>query len=221
MHKIIKILIIVTIVCIVFQNLIDDNNDENKETTENNNANTSGSDENNNIPETWEYDQIIDVDSCSTKGNRKKNVVVDVGYDTESINREYYALTNEYGQVVEVYAEEITLQDDEKEEVSDEGRYCNDEAKVPGVESSDLDEGHIIADSLGGVSNSYNITPQNSDLNRYGDQAEMESIIRESEDTKEFYAIIEYRNIHTQIPSKYSYTFMADGKNYEYEFKNQ
>ena len=57
------------------------------------------------------------------------------------------------------------------EPVNASGRYCNDEAKVPGVEEPDLDEGHVIADSLGGVSNAYNITPQNSTLNRHGDQA--------------------------------------------------
>ena len=38
----------------------------------------------------------------------------------------------------------------------------------------------MIADSLGGVSNAYNITPQNSTLNRHGDQAYMEKAIRET-----------------------------------------
>lgn len=66
-------------------------------------------------------------------------------------------------------AEEILLQNDETEDVTSAGRYYHDEAKVPGVEHSDLDEGHVIADSLGGVSNAYNITPQDSILNRHGD----------------------------------------------------
>ncbi|MBM7663980.1 hypothetical protein JOC25_000436 [Solibacillus kalamii] len=71
-------------------------------------------------------------------------------------------------------ANEIILQDDHNEPVLSSGRYYPDEAKVPGVESDVLDEGHVIADSLGGVSNAYNITPQNSTLNRHGNQAYME-----------------------------------------------
>lgn len=35
---------------------------------------------------------------------------------------------------------------------------------MPGVESDNLDEEHVIADSLGEISNAYNITPQNSTL---------------------------------------------------------
>ena len=103
-------------------------------------------------------------------GYREPNVVVDIGYG----DREYWAFTNEYGQLVRVIADEIILQDDSNEPVLSSGRYYSDEAKVPGVESDVLDEGHIIADSLGGVSNAYNITPQDSTLNRHGDQAYME-----------------------------------------------
>ena len=87
--------------------------------------------------------------------------------------------TNEYGQLVRVIAK-IILQDDKNEPVTSDGRYYKDGAKVPGTESETLDEGHVIADSLGGVSNAYNITPQDSTLNRYGDQAYMEKIIRDA-----------------------------------------
>ncbi|MFY7870593.1 MAG: DNA/RNA non-specific endonuclease, partial [Exiguobacterium sp.] len=95
--------------------------------------------------------------------------------------------------------------------VNSSGRYYADEAKVPGVEDPNLDEGHIIADSLGGVSNAYNITPQNSALNRYGDQAFMEDVIRKAGGAKDFEAIITYPNTTTQIPSRYQYTYTVRG----------
>ena len=99
------------------------------------------------------------------------------------------------------------LQDDATEPVNASGRYCNDEAKVPGVEEPDLDEGHVIADSLGGVSNAYNITPQNSTLNRHGDQAYMEKVIRDAGGCSDFEAIITYPDTTTQIPNHYKYTY--------------
>lgn len=118
--------------------------------------------------------ELINVDGGELSGNRESSVVVDIGFG----DREYWAFTNEHGQLVRVVAEEIILQDDDTEDVLSSGRYFSDEAKVPGVESDVLDEGHVIADSLGGVSNAYNITPQESTLNRHGDQAYMEDAIR-------------------------------------------
>jgi len=114
--------------------------------------------------------KLIEVDGGDLSGYREPKVVVDIGFG----DREYWAFTNEHGQLVRVIADEIILQDDNNEPVLSSGRYYSDEAKVPGVERDDLDEGHIIADSLGGVSNAYNITPQESTLNRHGDQAYME-----------------------------------------------
>lgn len=111
----------------------------------------------------------IEVDGGNLSGHREPNVVVDIGYG----DRKYWAFTNESGQLIRVVADKVVLQDDRTEPVTSSGRYYSDEAKVPGVERSDLDEGHIIADSLGGVSNAYNITPQESTLNRHGDQAYM------------------------------------------------
>ena len=140
-------------------------------------------------------------------GYREPNVVVDIGFG----DREYWAFTNEYGQLVRVIADEIILQDDNNEPVSSSGRYYSDEAKVPGVESDVLDEGHIIADSLGGVSNAYNITPQDSTLNRHGDQAYMEDAIRRAGGATNFEAIITYPNTETQIPSSYQYTYTLKG----------
>jgi len=89
--------------------------------------------------------KLIVVDGGNLSGHRESNVVVDIGFG----DREYYAFTNEYGQLVKVMAKEIILQDDSTEPVTSSGRYYPDEAKVPGVESRTLDEGHVIADSLG------------------------------------------------------------------------
>ncbi len=151
--------------------------------------------------------KLIEVDGGDVSGYRESKVVVDIGYG----DREYWAFTNEYGQLVQVIADEIILQDDSTEPVTSSGRYYSDEAKVPGVESDVLDEGHIIADSLGGVSNAYNITPQDSTLNRHGDQAYMEDAIRKAGGATNFEAIITYPNTETQIPSSYQYTYTLMG----------
>ena len=158
----------------------------------------------------------IEVNSCNLSGYREPNVVVDIGYG----DREYWAFTNKYGQLVKVIAKRIELQHDGEEIISN-GRYCRDEAKVSGVEDKDLDEGHIIADSLGGVSNAYNITPQNSTLNRHGDQAYMEKVIRDAGGCTDFTAIITYPNTKTQIPSHYSYTYKIKGRVIKDEFDNK
>lgn len=160
--------------------------------------------------------KLIEVDGGDLSGHREPNVVVDIGFG----DREYYAFTNEYGQLVKVIAKEIILQDDSKEPVTSSGRYYRDEAKVPGVESKYLDEGHVIADSLGGVSNAYNITPQNSTLNRHGDQAYMEKVIRDAGGCTDFVAIITYPDTTTQIPSHYSYTYTINGNVIKDEFDN-
>lgn len=159
----------------------------------------------------------IEVDPCSLSGERQANVVVDIGYDSPNINRDYYGYTNSSGQLVKVTAAEIILQNDRSEDVTSSGRYCSDEAKVPGTESSELDEGHVIADSLGGVSNAYNITPQDKDVNRTGgEQYQMETDIRIAEqngqDVTDFNAQIIYPNTSTQIPSSYKISYKIDGK---------
>ncbi|WP_214834155.1 DNA/RNA non-specific endonuclease [Exiguobacterium sp. s152] len=151
--------------------------------------------------------KLIDVDGGDVSGYREANVIVDIGYG----DREYWAFTNEHGQLIRVIADQIILQDDDSEDVTSDGRYYHDEAKVPGVEHSDLDEGHVIADSLGGVSNAYNITPQDSTLNRYGDQAYMEDVIRKAGGATDFEAIITYPDTKTHIPSHYEYTYTVKG----------
>ncbi len=159
---------------------------------------------------------LIQVDGGDQSGQRQPNVVVDIGFG----DREYYGYTNEYGQLIKVTAAKIILQDDTKEPVLSTGRYYSDEAKVPGVESPTLDEGHVIADSLGGVSNAYNITPQESTLNRHGDQAYMEKVIRDAGGCTNFTAEITYPNTTTQIPNHYSYTYTLKGKVIHDEFDN-
>ncbi|QST02705.1 DNA/RNA non-specific endonuclease (plasmid) [Pontibacillus sp. ALD_SL1] len=158
----------------------------------------------------------ITVDGGDLSGHREANVVVDVGFG----DREYWAFTNEHGQLVRVVADQIVLQDDQNEPVLSSGRYFSDEAKVPGVESDVLDEGHVIADSLGGVSNAYNITPQESTLNRHGDQAYMEDSIRKAGGATDFEAIITYPDTKTQIPSKYQYTYTIKGNEITDTFEN-
>lgn len=160
--------------------------------------------------------KLIEVDGGNQSGHREPNVMVDIGFG----DREYYAYTNEYGQLVKVTADKIILQDDTTEPVTSNGRYYSDEAKIPGVESPTLDEGHVIADALGGVSNAYNITPQDSTLNRHGDQAYMEKMIREAGGCTNFTAIITYPNNETQIPNHYSYTYTLKGNTINDEFDN-
>ena len=158
------------------------------------------------------------VDACDLGGYREPNAIVDIGYG----DREYWAYTNEHGQLVKVTAKEIILQTND--EANSNGRYCSDEAKVPGTEDKELDEGHIIADSLGGVSNAYNITPQNSTLNRHGTQAYMEDQIRKALNAGgtcvNFEAIITYPDNTTQIPGHYKYTYTLNGNVVVDEFDN-
>ena len=159
---------------------------------------------------------LIEVYGGELSGYRAANVVVDIGFG----DREYWAYTNEYGQLVRVVAAEIILQDNATEPVNSEGRYYDDEANVPGTENSNLDQGHVIADSLGGVANAYNITPQDSVLNRHGDQAYMERNIVQAGGATNFEAIITYPDTTTQIPSSYKYTYTINGYQVVDEFQN-
>lgn len=152
--------------------------------------------------------KILTVAGGNLSGYRAPNVIVDVGYGA----REYWAYTNAYGQLIKVTAKEIIPQNEASEAVNSNGRYYDDEAKVSGTELAGYDEGHVIADSLGGVSNAYNITPQNSALNRYGDQAYMEKVIRQAGGAYNFTAEISYPNHDTQIPSSYKFTYTLKGQ---------
>lgn len=160
--------------------------------------------------------RLIKVDGGDTSGYRQANVVVDIGFGS----REYWAYTNEHGQLVRVTAKEIILQNDSTEPVKD-GRYYSKMADVPGVGAKNgYDRGHVIADSLGGVANAYNITPQEATLNRHGDQAYMEDSIRKAGGATDFEAIITYPNSNTQIPSKYKIYYTIKGNKVVDEFEN-
>lgn len=160
--------------------------------------------------------RLIKIDGGDTSGYRQANVVVDIGFGS----REYWAYTNEHGQLIRVTAKEIILQDDSIEPVKD-GRYYSKMADVPGVGSkTGYDRGHVIADSLGGVANAYNITPQEATLNRHGDQAYMEKNIRDAGGATDFEAIISYPDANTQIPSKYKISYTIKGNKVVDEFEN-
>jgi hypothetical protein len=160
--------------------------------------------------------KLIVVDGGDMSGYREPNVRVDVGFG----DREYWAFTNEYGQLIRVEAKKITLQNPNTEHVLSSGRYYSNEANVPGTESPVLDKGHVIADSLGGVSNAYNITPQDSTLNRHGDQAYMEKVIRDAGGCTDFVAVISYPNTQTQTPNHYKFTYKIQGRSITDEFDN-
>ncbi len=159
---------------------------------------------------------IKEVDGGNRSGSRSNYVAVDIGFG----DRVYWGLTNGCGQLVYVLAENVVLQNDDTEPVNADGRYYDDEANVPGTEHKDLDQGHIIADSLGGVANAYNITPQESTLNRHGDQAYMERGIRDAGGCSNFTAEIFYVSTSTQIPSSYKYTYTLMGNEIVDEFPN-
>ena len=160
---------------------------------------------------------LIKVDGGDTSGHRQANVVVNIGHG----NRDYWAYTNAHGQLVRVTAKEIILQNDETEDVNPSGRYYSKMADVPGVGAKyGYDRGHVIADSLGGVSNAYNITPQEATLNRHGDQAYMERNIRDAGGATDFEAIITYPDTNTQIPSHYEMRYTIKGNRVVDKFEN-
>lgn len=160
---------------------------------------------------------LIKVDGGDTSGHRQANVVVNIGHG----NRDYWAYTNAHGQLVRVTAKEIILQNDETEDVNSSGRYYSKMADVPGVGAKyGYDRGHVIADSLGGVSNAYNITPQEATLNRHGDQAYMERNIRDAGGATDFEAIITYPDTNTQIPSHYEMRYTIKGNRVVDKFEN-
>lgn len=156
-------------------------------------------------------------DACDLNPNRKANVKSKIGYG----QREYIATTNQYKQLVHVKAEQLSLQNESN---LMNNRYCGSIAKVEGTQDQNFDRGHVIADSLGGVSNAYNITPEASKLNRTGQKAKIENLIRKalnnSQKVTQFEAIITYPDTASNIPNKYTYRFLIDGEQYEYTFEN-
>lgn len=77
-------------------------------TTETNQATTSLPESTDNPINTKDNNivETISIDACDLSGNRRANAIVDIGYG----DREYYAYTNEYGQMVKVTASQIIIQ---------------------------------------------------------------------------------------------------------------
>ncbi len=96
---------------------------------------------------------LVERDACSTDGSREANAKADIGY----ADREYYAYTNEYSQLVYVTASQLVQQ--YKSEENSDNRYCSAQANVYDL-ATGYNRGHVIGDQLGGVSNAYNIFPQ-------------------------------------------------------------
>lgn len=152
----------------------------------------------------------IDTALCGTDTReRAANVVASIGATDDGVPREYYAVTNSTGQLVEVIAREIIVQNDDTEPVTEKGRYCNRLPFVPGA-GNGFDRGHVIADSLGGESNVYNLVPQNATLNRHGDQAFIEDQIRKAGGAADFHAVLTYPDVHSDIPSRYSIAYSLE-----------
>lgn len=162
---------------------------------------------------------IEDAPTCTSSGKREANVAVDIGEG----DRQYWGFTNENKQLVYVIADKITLQNPKKEKLTKEGRYCPSSkmAKVDGYGAKyNRDRGHAIADSLGGMSNAYNLTPQDADVNRNGDQAYFEKAIRQAGGAENFRYKIYYPDAETNVPSWYELTYEIDGQEYHESFPN-
>ena len=71
-----------------------------------------------------------------------------------------------------------------------------------------------------GVSNAYNITPQDSNLNRHGEQAYMENVIRDVGGCIDFTTVIQYPNTKKQNPNHYKFTYKIQGSSIIDEFDN-
>lgn len=161
----------------------------------------------------------IKVNACNLSSKRKANVIVDIGYG----NRKYYSITNKYKQLIIVWAKQIKLQT--SNEAKYNGRYCKNQANVDITNNKKFDKGHVIADSLGGVSNAYNITPQESNLNRHGKQIQMEKKIikalNHNDNVSNFNVNILYPNKDTMIPNYYEFSFQINNLIYHYKFANK
>lgn len=159
--------------------------------------------------------KTLKVKGGDTSGKRKANVKVDIGYGS----RVYWSYTNKYGQVTKVTAKKIVKQNPKTEKLTSQGRYYANEAKVRGTELKDMDQGHIIADDLGGVANAYNITPQHYTVNR-GEMKKIENLIKK-QGAKNLTVTINYPDKKTLTPSSYTYTFTSKGKKHKYVLKNK
>ncbi len=195
-------------------------------------------------PSKLEKNDVVYRDQQNLVDWREPNAKVDVGFDSTeetlpkgetwngySVTRDYWGYTNSNEQLVFVQADEIILQDDILEEPWEEGihRYSSSVSSVDGTGESytsgdvagKYDRGHVIADSLGGMSIAYNVTPEDSVINQTGTQADFEGDIRSHGGAKYFKADIKYPNKKTNVPVKYYISYIVDDEYKEYTFSNQ
>ncbi len=160
----------------------------------------------------------IYIDSCDLSSSRQPNAKVNIGYGS----RVYYGYTNEYSQLAYVQADSLQLQNSSTEDLTPDGRYCEAQANVDGVNES-YNRGHAIGDALGGDSNAYNIFPQLSYING-GDYNDIERKLQETlyngGSVTNFELKLTYPNSSTNIPSSYTMSYNLNGVYNEHIFNN-
>lgn len=163
--------------------------------------------------------KLLEADTCDLTGLRQPNVKVNIGYG----KRNYFGYTNQFAQLVYVEAKNLIIQN-EDDTLLIKGRYCKNEAFIPGCESPYLDQGHIIADKLGGVSNAYNITPQAKYLNTVGEYSKAEDQIYKALisgiSVTDFKCKIIYKNNQSMVPIRYELSYTIGDNQYNHVMDN-
>lgn len=161
--------------------------------------------------------KLINIDVCSQSIVREPNVKVDIGYG----NRAYYGYTNEYGQLVYVTADSLQLQNSNTEQLID-GQYCNTQTNESNT-SDEYNSGHAIGDELGGVSNSYNLFPQLTEMNngKFKElEQHIESAMYQGSEVTDLRIEISYSSPEDTIPYSYEISFKIDNTEESYIFTN-
>lgn len=188
----------------------------------------------NSVPKSLKNNREIEFDQNNLDVEKEANVKVNVGYhainaedgnsnigreDESIIPREYWSYTNKNEQIAYAHADEVVLQDQSglEKDFTDDGRYVtwdefgdtHTEQSSPGV-TPGYDAGHILADSLGGNSTTYNITAQNSYLNESGMVRVYETDISKHHGAYDFSTSFTYDDKESLIPIKYNVTYFTD-----------
>lgn len=143
------------------------------------------------------YDNTFSkVTLCSYNVGRNPNVKVDIGAG----DRSYYAYTNEYSQLAFITADQIIVQNESTDGVTDSGKYCDQPAEISGDGTPKL----VIADSLGGASNAYNVI---SSINAYSQLEQIENEILAYGQATDFRVAISYQNTETNTPSTLEFSY--------------
>lgn len=153
----------------------------------------------------------LKVSTCSYNVSRKPNVKVNIGYGS----RQYFAYTNEYGQLAYISADEIIVQDESTESVNDSGQYCDGPAQISG--DSGTTAKTVISDSLGAASNSYNVIPAG---NVYSGLESIENEILANGGATEFKAYFTYDTTDSTTPHMISISYKIGSQLVEYNFNN-